>query len=147
MRGSTALLENLKRRGVTCYLASGTDHKYVVAETELLELTAYFGGRIYGAQEDHTAFSKKMLIERILADNQLRGAELAVFGDGYVEIENAKAVDGIAVGIASFEGDGGGWDPWKKNRLLQVGADVLVPDWREADLLLSYLFDGEANKC
>lgn len=146
VHGSIKLLEGFKRRGATCYLASGTDHHYVVAEAELLGLTPYFEDRIYGALEDHTAFSKKMIIERILAENRLHGAELVALGDGYVEIENAKDVGGLAVGIASMEIPSGGWDMWKKQRLLQVGADILVPDWREADLLLSYLFNEQIGQ-
>jgi len=143
VRGSVALLEGLQRRGVACYLASGTDQEFVVDEARLLGLTSYFQGGIYGAQDDYRVFSKKMLIERILTENQLRGAELAIFGDGYVEIENAKAAGGLAVGVASVESGEDGWNMWKKIRLLEVGADLLVPDWQEAELLLAYLFAEE----
>ena len=38
--GSHALLEELRRRGVTLYLASGTDLKYVRHEADLLGLSA-----------------------------------------------------------------------------------------------------------
>src|SRR5262249_14752361 len=38
---SHALLEKLRRRGLTLYLASGTDLKYVWQEAELLGLTPY----------------------------------------------------------------------------------------------------------
>jgi len=38
--GSHALLEQLRRRGLTLYLASGTDLKFVRHEAELLGLTA-----------------------------------------------------------------------------------------------------------
>ena len=141
VRGGVQLLENLLARGVTCYLASGTDHDYVLDEAALLGFTPYFKDRIYGAQDDYKAFSKKKLIARIIADNSLSGSALAVFGDGYVELENAKQAGGIAVGIASLESGEFGWDQWKKRRLLEVGADILVPDWQEATLLLGYLFD------
>src|SRR5438046_378428 len=47
--GSHALLENLKRRGLTLYLASGTDLPFVRREAQLLGLTDYFGPHIYGA--------------------------------------------------------------------------------------------------
>ena len=143
VRGSVELLEGLRRRGVVCYLASGTDQEYVIDEAELLGLSSYFDGRIYGARDEYESFSKKMVIEQILRDHQLRGAELAVFGDGYVEIQNGKSAGGLAVGAATCEEGTGKWDPWKKNRLLEVGADLLVPDWREAGLLLAYLFAEE----
>jgi phosphoglycolate phosphatase-like HAD superfamily hydrolase len=105
--GSIELLEDLARRGVTCYLASGTDHPFVVEEAGLLGVAPYFG-------------------------------------DGYVEIANAVEVEGLAVGAATCEEGGQEWDEWKKGRLLEVGADLLVPHWQESELLLEYLF-GEVN--
>jgi len=140
VRGSMGLLRGLRERGVELYLASGTDQPFVEEEVELLALGPFFAGRVYGAQDDYTSFSKKMVIERILSANELSGPELLVFGDGYVEIENAKAVGGIAVGAATMEDGSGGWDAWKRHRLLEVGADILVPHWEEAPVLLRYLF-------
>ena len=85
-----------------------------------------------------------MVIARILEENGLRGPELVAFGDGYVEIENARRAGGRTVGVASLETGDSGWDEWKKGRLRQVGAEVLVPDWREAGQLLEYLGMGGA---
>src|SRR5947199_395041 len=51
--GSHALLEDLQRRGLTLYLASGTDLKYVRHEAELLGLAPFFGDRIHGALDDY----------------------------------------------------------------------------------------------
>ena len=144
VRGSRDLLEGLARRGITCYLASGTDHQFVVEEAQLLGVAPYFEGRIYGAQEDYQNFSKKILIARIIAENHLHGPDLIIFGDGYVEIANAVEVGGLAVGAATCEEGGQEWDEWKKSRLLEVGANLLVPHWEEAELLLSYLF-GEVD--
>ena len=45
--GTRKLLDNLKRRGLALYLASGTDEPFVKREAELLGLTAYFGQHIY----------------------------------------------------------------------------------------------------
>lgn len=143
VRGSVDLLEGLKRRGITCFLASGTDHEFVIEEVDLLDLTPYFEDRIYGALEDYKSSSKKMLIERILAENELQGPELAVFGDGYVEIENGVEAGGLTIGAATLESGQSGWDEWKRGRLLEVKADLLVPDWGEADRLLAYLFAEE----
>src|SRR5947209_2775040 len=44
--GARALLENLQRRNLRLYLASGTDEIFVKEEAELLDLTRYFGTRI-----------------------------------------------------------------------------------------------------
>jgi phosphoglycolate phosphatase len=143
VRGSVDLLEGLKQRGTTCFLASGTDEEFVDDEVELLDLASYFDGGIYGARDDYKSFSKKKLIERIFSENELQGPELVVFGDGYVEIENGVEAGGIAVGAATLESGAVGWDEWKRGRLLEVKADLLVPDWGEADQLLTYLFVEE----
>ena len=141
--GSHALLENLRRRGVTLYLASGTDLKYVREEAELLGLTPYFGERIYGALDDYKNFSKQMVIERILRDHGLGGHELLGFGDGFVEIEEVKKVGGVAIAVASDETRRVGVNLWKRNRLLQAGADVVIPEYRQQERLLAYLFAEE----
>jgi phosphoglycolate phosphatase len=143
--GSLDLLRGLQAGGVTCWLASGTDHPSVVEETELLGLSGFFTGvgdepaRIYGALEAYQNFSKAMIIEKIVTEYGLSGPELVAFGDGYVEIEETRRAGGIAVGIASRETGGVGLDPWKARRLQQVGAHVLVPDWRESGPLLALL--------
>ena len=143
MRGSVKLLEGLKERGIVCLLASGTDHDLVVDEAGLLGLAGYFEGGIFGARDDYRSFSKKILIDRLLAEHHLEGPQLAVFGDGYVEIENGRQAGGLTIGAATRENGEAGWDPWKKARLLEVGADLLAPDWQEAELLLAYLFAEE----
>jgi phosphoglycolate phosphatase-like HAD superfamily hydrolase len=140
--GTIGLLENLKARGLNLYLASGTDEPFVKHEAELLGLTKYFGPHIYGAQDDYKTFSKKMVIERILRENEIEGARLLSFGDGYVEIENTKEVGGLAVAVASDEANNGSgrMDEWKRDRLAGVGADVIIPDFRDAAPLLELIF-------
>ena len=141
--GSRNLLENLRARGLTIYLASGTDEPFVKAEADLLRVTEYFGPRIYGALDDYKNFSKKMVIERILRENDIRGEQLLAFGDGYVEIQNTKEAGGLAVAVASDEANNGSgrMDEWKRNRLLGVGADVVIPDFRDARALLKHILD------
>jgi phosphoglycolate phosphatase len=140
--GTRALLEALQGRGLTLYLASGTDEQFVKAEAELLGVTRFFGRHIYGAQDDYQQFSKKMVIERILRENKIPGEQLLAFGDGYVEIQNAKEVGGLAVAVASDEAHNGSgrFDQWKHQRLLGVGADVVIPDFRDAAPLLDRIF-------
>jgi phosphoglycolate phosphatase len=139
------LLELLHGRGCHLYLASGTDEVFVKHEAAMLDLTRYFGRHIYGAQDDYKSFSKKLVIDRILAENQITGENLLAFGDGYVEIENTKQVGGLAVAVASDEAHNGSGnvDEWKRQRLLGVGADVVIPDYRDAAALLAVL-TGEA---
>ena len=139
--GSVALLTALRETGARLYLASGTDEQYVHEEVALLGLDSFFAGRVYGAVEDYRSFSKAVVIERILETHAVRGARLLGFGDGYVEIQNVKAVGGTAVGVASDEqGRSGVPDPWKRERLMGVGADVVVPDFRDFAAILSYFW-------
>ncbi len=138
--GSFELLQGLRDRGATVYIASGTDEEYVLREAELLGVVPYCNGGIYGARKDYRLFSKKMVVESILTTHGLRGEELLGFGDGYVEIENVKEVGGFACGVASDEEHRRGVDAWKRNRLIQAGADIIVPDYAETARLLDYLF-------
>jgi len=139
--GSHDMLAALSSRGMTLFLASGTDLQYVRREAELLGLTPFFGDRIHGALDDHRNFSKKMIIDQILKENSLRGEELLAFGDGYVEIEEVKRVGGVAVAVASDEVRRAGVDAWKRNRLVQAGADIVIPEYRRHARLLEYLFE------
>jgi phosphoglycolate phosphatase len=139
--GALGVLAALRDRGLPMYLASGTDRTYVVEEAGLLGLGPYFGERVYGAIDDYTRYSKKMVIEQILSENRVEGSSLLGFGDGYVEIMNVKAAGGVAVAVASDEsGRTGRPDPWKRDRLVGVGADIVVPDYRDGEALLGYLF-------
>jgi phosphoglycolate phosphatase len=142
VHGVRPMLEALQQRGLPLYLASGTDEHCVKAEAQSLDLTRYFGRHIYGAQDDYKKFSKKLVIERILRENAIRGEQLLSFGDGYVEIENTKEAGGLAVAVASDEAHNGSgqFDEWKRQRLLGVGADVVVPDFRDAQGLIECIF-------
>lgn len=140
---ATQLLEELRRRGVKMYLASGTDEPYVIEEARLLGLEPYFAERIYGARDDYQSFSKALVIQRILSENQLAGEGLLGFGDGYVEIQNIKRAGGLAVGVASDEaGRSGQPDLWKRDRLIRAGADVVIPDYRHWRALVAWLWNA-----
>jgi len=141
--GSYDLLKALKERGARMYLASGTDEMYVFEESQLVKVSEYFEG-IYGALDDYKTFSKKMVIERILRENEVPGDNLLTFGDGYVEIENTHDVGGVAVGVATNEKTRVGIDDWKRSRLIRAGADIIIPEFRESDILVPYLY-GEAE--
>lgn len=140
--GSFELLDALKQRGMNLYLASGTDEPFVLAEAELLGVDHYFDG-IFGAKDDYKLFSKAMVIDRIIKQHDLAGEQLAGFGDGYVEIENVKAVGGLAVGVASNEQTRLGVDAWKRDRLSSAGADAIIPDYSDVPKLLAWMFDGQ----
>ena len=136
--GARALLDDLRARGLTLHIASGTDERAVRREAEALGIAEFFGGRIHGAPADAQAFSKMEIIETILRDNDCPGAALLSFGDGHIETENTKRVGGLAVAVASDEAQPGSGrvDESKRARLLAAGADVVIPDYRDAAVLL-----------
>ncbi|MDA0658369.1 MAG: HAD hydrolase-like protein [Planctomycetota bacterium] len=144
--GTFALLDALQHRGARLYLASGTDEAYVKEEVALLQLDRYFGQHVYGAQTDYRSFSKAQVIERILSTHKVDGSRLVGFGDGYVEIQNVKAVGGTAIAVASDEANRSGKpDPWKRDRLIGVGADLVIPDYQDAQALVDYLWSAEKD--
>ncbi len=138
--GSRDFLQALKDRGVTLYLASGTDLPYVLAEAKALKVDHFFGEHIYAALDEYKNFSKQMIIDKILRDNDLHGPELLAVGDGYVEIQNAKGVGGFALGVASDEDCPGGIDDWKVSRLTEANADAIVRDFEPVEELMAFLF-------
>ncbi len=141
--GALDILANLKARGVAMYVASGTDRPYVRDEAAVLGVPAYVGDQIYGALDDYQSWSKAKVIQEIISSHGLEGPELVAFGDGYVEIENAKQVGGLAVGVATNEKERRGIDEWKRGRLIEAGADLIIPDFREQDRVVAYLFGEE----
>jgi phosphoglycolate phosphatase-like HAD superfamily hydrolase len=139
--GARELVVALRNRGLTLYLASGTDQEYMREEARLLDIAPYFEG-VYGALDDYKSFSKKVLIRRLLNAPGVRGDQFLGFGDGYVEIENIKEVGGVAVGVATAEPECQVVDEWKRQRLAGVGADFIVPNFLCRDQLLHTLFDN-----
>ena len=140
--GALNAVKQLHAAGIKCFLASGTDEKYVLDEAALLGLPPYFAG-IYGALDDYKNFSKRMVIQRIIQENHLQGPELIAFGDGYVEIEDTKAAGGIAIGLATDEAKRTGVDEWKRDRLIASGADIIMPDFTRFSDLWHYLMPEE----
>ena len=109
-------------------------------EARLLDVIQYFDGGVFGALDDYKSFSKKILIQKLIASSEFRGDEFVGFGDGYVEIENVREVGGVTVGVASDEPDCLKIDEWKRERLIGVGADYIVPNYDNHDELMNKLF-------
>jgi len=79
-----------------------------------------------------------VLLERLAAEHRPAEGELAAFGDGPVEIAEAKAVGGLAIGVASNERERRGVDEDKRAHLIEAGADVIVADFGHPAPLLAY---------
>jgi phosphoglycolate phosphatase-like HAD superfamily hydrolase len=138
--GSRPLLEGLAERGLSMYLASGTDEVFLKEEAALLDIARYFDGGVYGALDDYKSFSKRILVQRILALPGVGGGQLLGFGDGYVEIEEVRRVGGITVGVATDEPECLRVDEWKRQRLIGVGADYIIPNYLHHETLIETLF-------
>ncbi len=138
--GAIHLLEDLRARGLRLYLASGTDEPYMKMEADLLGVTPYFDGGVFGALDDYKSFSKRILIQRILDRSECHGPQILGFGDGYVEIENVKGVGGVAIGVATDEGACLKVDTWKRDRLVKAGADGIIPNYLQWEALAGRLF-------
>jgi phosphoglycolate phosphatase-like HAD superfamily hydrolase len=140
--GARDMLELLQERGLKLFVLSGTLEERVKQEANLLDLSRYFGGRIFGSPPDPARFSKRAVLDKILADENIRGENLLCFGDGPVEILHARELGGLAVAVASDEDDNGSgrMHPAKRSQLIDAGAHVLIPDYRDAAPLVDALF-------
>jgi len=144
--GARAFLTDLRDNGVQMTLASGTAVIDVRREAALLDIAHFFEGRIYGPGVDSREFSKMKIMKQTLSDAGAVGSELLGLGDGFVEIENAKELGGIAIGCATDETHRSGKvEDWKRTRLIQAGADVIVPDYANWNRLSPLLFAGSAS--
>jgi len=140
--GCRELFSILKERGYQIYLASGTDEEDVLREASLLGIAGWFDGRIHGARDNQTSCSKELVIRDIIRENHLTGRELLSFGDGFVEIELVAGIGGYTVGVATDERRRKGVNQHKRARLLEAGADMIIPDFAEAKTLMDYLESG-----
>ncbi len=129
--------------GMTLYLASGTDQEDVERESAILGYRSICGDRIYGAVGDVAKEAKRMVLERILSDIGDEAPEqILTFGDGPVEIRETHKKGGYAVGVASNEIRRHGINLSKRTRLIEAGADLIIPDFCQMDRLLPLLGRG-----
>jgi bifunctional ADP-heptose synthase (sugar kinase/adenylyltransferase)/phosphoglycolate phosphatase-like HAD superfamily hydrolase len=141
VKGAPGFLAQLHRRGVRLYLASGTDQADVEREAALLGYACLFEGRIYGAIGDLRHEPKRKVLEKILREIGPKEAQgLVTFGDGPVEIQETRRSGGLAVGVASDEVHRRGLNAAKRSRLIQAGADLIIPDFSQGRELLTLLF-------
>ena len=142
VHGARAFLEKLQQRGLKLVILSGTAEHRVKQEAELLDLARYFGGHIYGSQPAPAAFSKRLVLDRLLREENIRGENLVSFGDGPVEIVHTRELGGLAVAVASDEEHNGSgrMNAQKRTQLLEAGADMMIPDFRDASALAETIF-------
>lgn len=137
--GAVRFVELLSKKAEAMYVFSGTDRDDVRNEAGKVGVAGYFQ-EIWGAVPSKEEYSKEKVIRDIMANHQLSGPQVLAVGDGPVELRNVKDAGGIALGVASDEEKGHGWDMHKRQRLIKAGADIMVPDFGEAEKLVAYLF-------
>ncbi|HEY1648928.1 MAG TPA: PfkB family carbohydrate kinase [Terracidiphilus sp.] len=136
IKNARLLLEELHRRGIKLYLASGTDQEDVIAEAEVMGYAHLFDGRIFGAVGDIKVEAKKVVLEKIIREHALSGHEFATFGDGPVELRETQRRGGLCIGVASDECRRFGLNLSKRKRLIRAGANLIVPDYSQLPALL-----------
>lgn len=142
IKGAVSFLERLNKAGITLFLASGTDQEDVVREAELLGYAGLFNGGIRGSVGDIDRDPKRVVMEELLGTSGgVRGRRVrcAVFGDGPVELREAKRAGAAAIGLCSDEVRRFGTNPKKRERLVLAGADLIVPDFSWSGELISFL--------
>ena len=140
--GTVAFLESMAAAGLVLHVVSGTELRHVAAEVEVLGVGPFFGARVHGPSgPSDRGYTKRGVMESILASGALDGCALVVFGDGHVEIEEAKALGGTAVAVATDEASFGSGriDEAKRTRLAGVGADMVIPDYGATGELMGLL--------
>lgn len=139
LRGALDFLKLLSQKDVEMYVFSGTDRDDVCNEAVKVGAAPFFK-EIWGALGSFEEYSKEKVIRDIMDKHDLHGSEVLAIGDGPVELRNVKAAGGIAVGVASNEKAGHGWNEEKRLRLVRAGADIMVADFGECQALADYLF-------
>jgi len=85
-------------------------------------LCPYFDGRVYGTIDDYKSFSNKILIQRTLSTTDVQGGKILGFGAAMSRSKRSGPYD------------------WKRQRLIGVGADYIVPDFLCHEQLVTILF-------
>ena len=136
--GALLFLQALKTRGVRVYFASGTDEIDVRAEAKALGFAGFADG-IAGALPRSEACAKEAALKRLVEQAGVASDELAVIGDGKVEIRLGREAGARTIGLASDEDRLRGVDPVKRTRLIKAGADAICGDFLEQAELLRFL--------
>jgi len=75
--GAFDMLQAINQYDISCFLASGTDQKYVLEEADLLGVSDYFVG-IYGALDDSVEITRSRLDRSVFAVIHVRYFHLVV---------------------------------------------------------------------
>lgn len=137
--GARDFVEAAAQFDATLYVFSGTNREDVQHEAKQLQVHHHFA-QIWGALKTIEEYSKEKILRELIAREDLQGPEVLIIGDGPVEIRQARNFGCVSIGVASDEVKGHGLDETKRQRLIQAGADIIIPDFQEWSGLIDYLF-------
>jgi rfaE bifunctional protein kinase chain/domain len=143
IKGAVKTLIKLIANNTKTYLASGTDVEDVIEEAKALGYAQFFTGGINGSEGDVSLDPKRKVIQNLIGEiennNDIKINECVVFGDGPVEMREAKKHGLIAIGIMSDETRRWGKNLSKRERLILAGADILIEDFSSFSQLAKLL--------
>ncbi len=118
----------LASKSVDIHVFSGTDDEDVRKELAAIGIAPHVKS-IHGALREYKDSNKEMVLRKLMAEFGLSGLQVAVIGDGKVELQVGAEAGCITIGIASDEVLGHGWNLKKVERLAPY-ADLLISDFR-----------------
>ena len=138
IKNACRFLQALGGYEVRLYLFSGNDDKDVQKEVSELRYKHLFHGGVWGSGNINTEIKHKILCQ-LVGEQKIPAHEIVVFGDGPIEIRAAKRLGILAVGVASNETRRYGLNEEKRKTLINVGADIIIPDYSQMNSLLKVL--------
>lgn len=138
IKGSLDFIKALHNKGYKLYIASGTDHDDVVNEMKALEIFEYFED-IKGAPANKIACPKEAIVSHLIRDLNYKGNQIAIIGDGKVEIEIASRIGGKSIGMATEESDSLSINEGKRKKLIKAGANIIIPNFNERERLIDWI--------
>jgi len=140
VKNAVPFIKKMYEAGVQLYLASGSDEEDVKEEARIMGYDYLFEERIYGSVGDVSVEAKRIVLNRIMEKiGSNSAAQVVTFGDGPVEIRETHKRGGLAVGLATNELRRYELNVQKRTRLIQAGADIIIPDFSQYAKLFALL--------
>lgn len=138
--GSLEFIQKLYEKGVEIYIASGTDDVDLQNEIYIVGIGDYVH-TAKGAPYLAKNCSKEKVLEDLLAKGtaSIRAEQIAVIGDGKVEIQMGHESGTVTIGTATNEINKCGINEIKRKKLITAGADIIISDFLEYTKIFLYL--------
>jgi len=140
IKGSVNFLSALKNNYIELYLASGTDDVDVIKELKLLKIDKYFT-KIQGAIYHKKRCPKELMLTYLVEEKKINPSEIAILGDGKVEIEIGNRYGVTTIGVASDEILRCGINCSKRKKLISAGANAIIGDYCDLDNIICFLLN------